>query len=75
MSARFDSLRRSSRFRAPCFCRDIHDLQKEKDERREKVLSEMGLRVVRFGNDEGEGCVRGGGEDQRFDFKISIKTS
>ncbi len=31
---------------------DIHDLQKEEDERREKVLSEMGLRVVRFGNDE-----------------------
>lgn len=24
---------------------DIHDLQKEEDERREKVLSEMGLRV------------------------------
>jgi very-short-patch-repair endonuclease len=35
-----------------CFCRDIHDLQKEEDERREKVLSEMGLRIVRFGNDE-----------------------
>jgi very-short-patch-repair endonuclease len=31
---------------------DIHDLQKEEDERREKVLSEMGLRVVRFQNDE-----------------------
>jgi very-short-patch-repair endonuclease len=31
---------------------DIHDLQKEEDERREKVLTEMGLRVVRFGNDE-----------------------
>jgi len=31
---------------------DIHDLQKEEDERREKVLSEMGLRVVRFRNDE-----------------------
>ena len=31
---------------------DIHDLQKEEDERREKVLSEMGLRVVRFENDE-----------------------
>ena len=27
---------------------DVHDLQKEEDERREKVLSEMGLRVVRF---------------------------
>jgi very-short-patch-repair endonuclease len=27
-------------------------LQKEEDERREKVLSEMGLRVVRFRNDE-----------------------
>ena len=31
---------------------DVHDLQKEEDERREKVLSAMGLRVVRFGNDE-----------------------
>ena len=31
---------------------DIHDLQKEEDERREKVLSELGLRIVRFGNDE-----------------------
>jgi very-short-patch-repair endonuclease len=31
---------------------DIHDLQKEEDERREKVLAEMGLRIVRFGNDE-----------------------
>jgi len=28
---------------------DIHDLQKEEDERREKALSEMGLRIVRFG--------------------------
>jgi very-short-patch-repair endonuclease len=31
---------------------DVHDLQKEEDERREKVLSEMGLRIVRFKNDE-----------------------
>ena len=31
---------------------DVHDLQKEEDKRREKVLSEMGLRIVRFGNDE-----------------------
>ena len=31
---------------------DVHDLQKDEDERREKVLSEMGLRIVRFGNDE-----------------------
>ena len=31
---------------------DIHDLQKEEDERREKVLSEMGLKIVRFRNDE-----------------------
>jgi len=30
----------------------LHDLQKEEDERREKVLREMGLRVVRFGNDD-----------------------
>ena len=31
---------------------DIHDLQKDEDARREKVLGELGLRVVRFGNDE-----------------------
>ena len=31
---------------------DIHDLQKEEDKRREKVLTEMGLRLVRFRNDE-----------------------
>ena len=31
---------------------DIHDLQQAEDARREKVLSEMGLRVVRFRNDE-----------------------
>ena len=31
---------------------DIHDLQKEEDERREKGLRELGLRIVRFGNDE-----------------------
>ena len=31
---------------------DVHDLQKEEDERWEKVLSALGLRVVRFKNDE-----------------------
>jgi len=31
---------------------DIHDLQKEEDARREKALREMGLRIVRFKNDE-----------------------
>jgi very-short-patch-repair endonuclease len=31
---------------------DIHDLQQEEDARREKVLYELGLMVVRFGNDE-----------------------
>jgi very-short-patch-repair endonuclease len=31
---------------------DVHDLQKEEDERREKVLSVLGLRIVRFRNDE-----------------------
>jgi very-short-patch-repair endonuclease len=31
---------------------DVHDLQKEEDARREKVLNEMGLRIVRFRNDE-----------------------
>ena len=31
---------------------DIHDLQQEEDTRREKVLSEMGSRIVRFKNDE-----------------------
>ena len=31
---------------------DIHDLQQEEDARREKVLSEMGLRIVRLKNEE-----------------------
>src|SRR5512147_419718 len=31
---------------------DIHDLQQEEDARREKVLTEMGLRMIRFRNDE-----------------------
>ena len=31
---------------------DIHDLQKEEDIRREKALHELGLRIVRFGNDD-----------------------
>jgi leucyl-tRNA synthetase len=31
---------------------DIHDLHQEEDARREKVLSELGLRMVRFRNDE-----------------------
>jgi very-short-patch-repair endonuclease len=31
---------------------DIHDLQQDEDARREMVLSEMGLRVVRFRNNE-----------------------
>ena len=31
---------------------DIHDLQQEEDEMREKVLSALGLRIVRFRNDE-----------------------
>jgi very-short-patch-repair endonuclease len=31
---------------------DIHDLQQDEDARREKALSEMGLRIVRFRNDE-----------------------
>ena len=31
---------------------DIHDLQKDDDARRENVLREMGLRIVRFKNDE-----------------------
>lgn len=31
---------------------DIHDLQQEEDARREKVLREIGLRIVRFRNDE-----------------------
>ena len=31
---------------------DIHDLQQEEDARREKALSEMGLRIVRFRNEE-----------------------
>jgi very-short-patch-repair endonuclease len=31
---------------------NIHDLQQEEDARREKILSEMGLRIVRFRNEE-----------------------
>jgi very-short-patch-repair endonuclease len=31
---------------------DIHDMQQEEDARRAKALSEMGLRIVRFKNDE-----------------------
>jgi len=31
---------------------DIHDLQKDEDAGREKVLCELGLNVVRFRNDE-----------------------
>jgi very-short-patch-repair endonuclease len=31
---------------------DIHDLRQEEDARRQKALSELGLRVARFGNDE-----------------------
>lgn len=31
---------------------DIHDLQHEEDLRREKVLSEIGLKIIRFRNDE-----------------------
>ena len=31
---------------------DIHDLRLEEDARREKALSELGLRIVRFRNDE-----------------------
>jgi very-short-patch-repair endonuclease len=31
---------------------DVHDLQQEEDARREKVLREMGLRIIRFRNDE-----------------------
>ena len=31
---------------------DVHDLQQDEDARREKALSELGLRIVRFRNDE-----------------------
>ena len=31
---------------------DIHDLQQEEDARREKALSDIGLRIVRFRNKE-----------------------
>lgn len=31
---------------------DIHDLQREEDARREQVLREMGLKIVRFRNDQ-----------------------
>ena len=38
---------------------DIHDLQKEEDVRREKALSEMGLRIFRFRNEEVERDLAG----------------
>ena len=31
---------------------DIHDLQQEEDARRQKVLSELGLRIIRFKNND-----------------------
>jgi very-short-patch-repair endonuclease len=31
---------------------DIHDLQQAEDKRREKALAELGLRVIRFRNDQ-----------------------
>jgi very-short-patch-repair endonuclease len=31
---------------------DIHDLQQDEDARRERALSELGLKLVRFKNDE-----------------------
>jgi len=31
---------------------DVHDLQQEEDARREKALSALGLKIVRFKNDE-----------------------
>ena len=31
---------------------DIHDLQKEDDVKRDKALSEMGLKIVRFRNED-----------------------
>ena len=31
---------------------DIHDLQKDKDARREKALRDLGLKIIRFRNDE-----------------------
>ncbi len=64
MFGKSDSLQRSLKYRAQCFYNfipsalvieadgDIHDLQKEEDERREKVLPALGLRVLRFRNDE-----------------------
>ncbi len=33
---------------------DMHDLQQEEDARREMVLKEMGLRIIRFRNEEVE---------------------
>lgn len=64
MFGKSDSLRRSLKYRAQCFYNfihsalvvevdgDIHDQQQEEDERREKVLSALGPRIVRFRNDE-----------------------
>jgi very-short-patch-repair endonuclease len=36
---------------------DIHDLQQEEDARREKVLREMGLRIVRCGEESPRGDI------------------
>ena len=47
---------------------DIHDLQQEEDAKRERILSEMGLRMVRFRNDE---VVR---DASRFAVVGKIKT-
>ena len=46
---------------------DIHDLQQEEDERWEKVLSELGLRIVGFGNEEVmRDLSRGNEENERI---------
>jgi very-short-patch-repair endonuclease len=38
---------------------DIHDLQQAEDKRREKALAELGLRVMRFRNDQVIQDIRG----------------
>jgi len=62
MGVRFSRIQAIERFIVDFYCHkaalvvevdgDIHDLQQDEDARREKALRELGLRIVRFRNDE-----------------------
>jgi very-short-patch-repair endonuclease len=45
---------------------DVHDLQEEEDERREKVFSAMGLRIVRLLGMNTQRSARGAGQYQQW---------